>query len=43
MLDAHEPDEDVFVRRSEVEEALGLGRGKPAKKKRGKGGARKGR
>lgn len=43
MLDAHEPDEDVFVRRSEIEEALGIGRGKPTKKKRGKGRPRKGR
>jgi excinuclease ABC subunit B len=43
MLEAHDPGEDVFVRRSEIEEALGVGRSKPTKKKRGKPGARKGR
>ncbi len=46
MLDAHETDEDVFVRRSEIEATLGLGgargggRTKQSKKKRGKPGAR---
>ena len=45
ILDANDPGEDVFVRRSEIEEALGIGRSsKPGKKKKkGKPGARKGR
>ncbi len=41
ILDANAGEESVMLRRSEVEEALGIGR-KPAKKKRGKP-ARKGR
>ena len=42
MLEAHDPGEDVFVRRSEIEEALGMGgskrTGKPGKKRSKKSG-----
>ena len=43
ILEAHADEEEVFVRRSEIEEALGIGRTKQSKKKRGKRGAKKGR
>ncbi|MCC5821773.1 MAG: excinuclease ABC subunit UvrB [Phycisphaerales bacterium] len=42
ILEAHADEEEVFVRRSEIEEALGIGRTKQRKKTRGKRGAKRG-